>query len=247
MSTGQRPLLIADVEGLLGRYVEGCRVKDLDLYRRAVTHKSFDKTASYERLEFLGDSVLNLVVSAYLFRRYPGENEGFMTRMRTKTVNGAMLSSLCSQGTKLSEFVLRRSPPTEPGPVRRSYDPVMEDVFEAFLGAVFLEFGYATTERWLVGFLEEHVDFAQLVAHQNNAKDVLNRYCVTHHGALPKFEEVEAGGHGERRTQNKTTTVRIRNKGTVIATGVGATRKEAENQAARSALVYYDVPEGDRV
>ena len=193
-----------------------------------------------------------------------------MTRMRTKIVNGAMLADLCSKGTRLKDFVRKRrakaqhSDDDSGGEERgtklrdlvrsrkkameagdgRSYghDPVMEDVFEAFLGAMFLQFGFDTVDKWLVAFLESHVDFAHLVAHQNNPKDVLNRYFVAQHGALPTFEEAHSA------STTAAATVVIRNKiGTIVATGTGANRREAENDAARKALTYYDVPKGLRV
>ena len=272
----------SDVKAILRRYVPEAAaaqisVADVEPFRRAVTHRSYDKVASYERLEFLGDSVLALVVTAYLYRRYPAESEGFMTRMRSKLVNGAMLADLCSRGTQLKDFVRRRSASSssdsEDGPDERRqqppkkggggggggggghrrahhaqqqhpsrvYDPVMEDVFEAFVGAIFTELGYDVAETWLVGFLEDHVDFAQLVAHQNNPKDVLNQYFAKTHGALPRFEGAEPTAGAPQGT----VAARIRDRhGTVIATGTGANRKDAENAAARDALAYLDVPKG---
>jgi ribonuclease-3 len=245
MDTGSgKQLQRSDIESLLCKHVPGTHIEDLELFRRALRHRSFDAKSSYERLEFLGDAVLNLVVAAYLYRRYPGENEGFMTRMRTKLVNGAMLADLCSRGTKLGSFVLvndaKSAPDTGGEPRGRvARNAIMEDVFEAFLGATFVDRGFEVAQKWLVSFLEANVDFAQLVAHQNNPKDVLNKYFMLQHGTLPRFEEAGSGG------PTGVVCVRIRDRlGTVISTGTGANRKAAENAAARNALAYYDVATG---
>ena len=264
------------MDNIIGRHVPGCRIADVEVYRRALTHPSYCSRAgshgqqqlqegcvplqaeSYERLEFLGDAVLNLVVAGYLFERYPRENEGFMTRMRTKLVNGATLADLCGRCTRLPEFVMlskqaddaddKKKGPAAAGStsVGRGNKKVLEDAFEAFLGALYLERGFDAARRWLVGFFEENVDFAHLVAHQNNAKDVLNRYFVAHHGGtMPKYEDVPpqpgAAGGGPAAS-------RIRNKqGTVIATGFGANRREAEDAAAKSALLYFGVSKSQSI
>ena len=276
---------MADVDAIVGRHVPGCHILNIDVYRCALTHPSYCvrsgtppqqdpltlagcvplQSESYERLEFLGDAVLNLVVAGYLFQRYPRENEGFMTRMRTKLVNGATLADLCGRCTRLPEFVMlskqvddaaddvsryhRASGKTgrmkkETG--GRANKKVLEDAFEAFLGALYIEQGFEVARTWLVGFFEENVDFAHLVAHQNNAKDVLNRYMLSHHGAMPKYEDVLQTADATKRSGH--TTSRIRNKeGTVIATGTGANRREAEDAAARSALLYFGASKSDSI
>jgi ribonuclease-3 len=274
----------ADVEAFVGRHVPGCHIDNIDVYRCALTHPSYctrpgpqDAAAaaaagcvplqseSYERLEFLGDAVLNLVVAGYLFQRYPRENEGFMTRMRTKLVNGATLADLCGRCTPLPEFVMLSKQvddavdPLSPLPAStgkkvrykkeaggRANKKVLEDAFEAFLGALYLEQGFEVARTWLVGFFEDNVDFAHLVAHQNNAKDVLNRYMLSHHGAMPKYEDVPPTSTDAKRSGNIAS--RIRNKqGTVVATGFGANRREAEDAAARSALLYFGASKAESI
>jgi ribonuclease-3 len=142
-----------------------------------------------------------------------------------------MLSKQVDDATDVSPKGRRSK--KEPG--GRANKKVLEDAFEAFLGAIYLEQGFEVAKTWLVGFFEENVDFAHLVAHQNNAKDVLNRYMLSHHGAMPKYEDVP-----QTATEAKRFASRIRNKqGTVVATGFGANRREAEDAAARSALLYF--------
>jgi len=239
----------SDVDAMLLRHLPGGALVDaraLDLYQRAVVHRSYTcrgdakreranatcpagtlplQPTSYERLEFLGDAVLGLVTAAYLFERYPGEDEGFMTRMRTKLVNGRMLAELCRRHTPLPLFIASE-PTSADGTSSSADDPrVLEDVLEAFLGALYIDRGFDAARRWLVGFLEENVDFAELVATQDNAKSVLNRHYSQHHGFIPEVQELADG------------VVRlVTPSGAVIATGSGATRRDAENVAVRKAL-----------
>lgn len=239
----------SDIDALLAAYAgAGVACRDPGLYLKALTHRSYctRKNESFlsgntlcppgcvplqrdsnERLEFLGDAVLYLVTSAYLLERYPGCDEGFLTRMRTKLVCGSMLAGLC-RASGLHRFIIM-SQQTEDAQGRGAR-AVLEDAYEAFLGALYLDAGYDAAHRWLVGFLEAHVDFAQLVNSQNNPKDVLNRYMQRNLGALPTFEEGEGAA------------VVVRHRGTVVASGAGPTRREAEDDAARKALAYFNVP-----
>ena len=264
-----KPIGETDVTKILERFLprEKARCGDLSLYRRAMVHRSAatrgspgtrglsgkvslqpkgGSCGSYERLEFLGDAVLGLVTASYLFERYPNEDEGFMTRMRTKLINGKMLAELCLKHTTLPGFVVASSahlrPPTEDEntdtkPGACATRSVLEDVFEAFLGAMFIDLGFDAVRCWLVGFLEENVDFADLVSHQDSVKAVLNRHCMRNLGFLPETQELSgpsspAGAVVRLVTPN----------GTVISTGSGASRKEAEDVAVRRALSYYSVP-----
>ena len=254
---------VGDVGALLARFLppSEAEARDLSLYQRAMVHRSYSvkdaarlrerneacppgrlpiQQGSYERLEFLGDAVLGLVTASYLFDRYPDADEGFMTRMRTKLINGRMLAELCERHTTLPEFVAVAPPPRKTeADVDKEKDKensrhVLEDVFEAFLGAIFVDRGFDVARRWLVGFLEENVDFAELVSHQDNAKAVLNRHCMRNLGFVPELQEVgERGGETVVRLVTPT--------GAVVSTGAGPGRREAEESAVRSALRYYSV------
>lgn len=230
---GCRLMSAADVSGVLSRYLTGddAQPRDATLFQRALVHRTCAArsprepreprgcAASYERLEFLGDAVLSLVTATYLYERYPREDEGFLSRMRTKLINGRMLASLCAR-TDLPAFISAGSEGLA------TASATLEDVFEAFLGAIYLDRGMDAARRWLVGFLEDHVDFAELAANQDTAKAMLNRHYMRHHGFVPQVEEIDVG------------VVRLRHPetGAVISTGSGACRRDAEDQAVRRAL-----------
>lgn len=264
---------------ILRRYGNDHPVRDVSLYRKALTHRSYCtrknenfvdgnvacppgclplQEHSNETLEFLGDAVLNLVTASYLFERYPDENEGFLTRMRTKLVNGVKLAELCRAAGIGQYFVISRQ--IEEGHGRMS-KKVLEDCFESFLGAMFVDAGYPVTYKWLVCFLESHVDFPSLVATHQSYKGNLTEYLKKAYNEMPCFTDVAArhvlatataataggnvsengsGSGGSEEIDNfpEYTVCVSRRDGLVLSTGSGHTKKDAENEAARKALLY---------
>jgi ribonuclease-3 len=187
--------------------------------------------ADNERLEFLGDAVLYLAISDYLYERYGGQDEGFMTRIRSRLVAGDMLAGLADQHTCLGRLAMRRlkKPADEAsGPTRAR---ICEDAFEAFLGAMHLGIGFDAARAWLVAFLEANVDFARLVATQHAPKDALHRKSRRFGLGKVMFDVVNSRDCGQ-----VTASVRDAATGIVVATGVGRTRRLAEDAAARNAL-----------
>ena len=234
------PLRTTDVVDLLKRYLPKGdpepNIRDLTIYQRAMIHRSCRVESSYERLEFLGDAVLNLATASYLFERYPNSDEGFMTCMRTQLIKGTMLARLCQKHTNLPSFIAIKGKKDLPG-------NVLEDVFEAFLGAVYRDSGYEVAKKWLVGLWESNVDFSELAAKQDGPKAILNRYCKRNHGFIPTIEILGDG-------KGVVCGVRVLTPdGTVISTGISPEsmkddsaankRKKAEEIAVKKALEYY--------
>jgi ribonuclease III len=230
---------------------------DLNIYRMAFVHKSYCtrrnenfingnihcpqdclalQECSNERLEFLGDSVLNLIVAQYLYERFPDSEEGFLTKIRTRLVNGQMLATL-SEKIGLDRYVIISKQIEENG--GRKNNKILEDVFEAFLGALFLDFGekgFSVAGEFIIDIIESNIDFSELITSNHNYKDMLLKYFQHTLNHLPKFYEVSV----DNKNNSKQYTVCIKNKnGLVIATGNGTNKKQAENQAARNGLIYY--------
>lgn len=240
-------------------------VHNINTFRKALTHRSYCtrknenfiegnaecptdclplQEESSERLEFLGDAVLNLVVADYLFQRYPDENEGFLTKMRSKLVNGEMLKELCLL-TGLNAYVLISKQIEESG--GRRAKNVLEDCFEAFVGAMFIdagrdERGYAIAFQWITNFIEANIDFADLVAQYNSYKDMLTKYFQHAYNSFPCYDVDETYETDDKRdngeAQSYTVCIRTR-EGLIVGTGSGSSKKTAENEAARKALVYF--------
>lgn len=189
---------------------------------------------SNERLELLGDAVLGLIVAEYLYERFPEENEGFLTRLRSKIVNGTMLSELSARLGLDRHVIVSRQIEDAGG---RRNKKVLEDAFEAFIGAMYLTLqDYEATRDWFVAFLEDSVDVSQLVLTQNNHKDMLVKYFQHNFNAAPQF--LDAPSPGSNRVA-----VMVRGvNGSVIGAGSGSTRRHAEEDAAKAALRYFGAP-----
>lgn len=251
---------------------------NLNLYRNAFVHRSYCtmknadfetgnercppeclplQEMSYERLEFLGDAILGMIVARYLYERYPDQNEGFLSKMRTKIVNGKMLGHLAKE-IGFPKFAII-SKQIEESQGRDNYK-TMEDIFEAFIGAIYMDFqddtikitdksiskvepftgaGYHLAEVWVITILERLLDFAELIQSKTNFKDMLVRYMQHSFQDAPRFFEVSIDiKHGKK---NFTYCVKDR-AGLVIGTANGISKKDAENNAARAALIYYRQP-----
>jgi ribonuclease-3 len=267
-----------DLDNLLNNNgLKDLEVKNINLYRVAFVHKSyctmknadFDKSnancptdclplqdMSYERLEFLGDSLLGMIVTNYLYLRFPDQNEGFLSKIRTKIVNGRMLGYL-SEKVGLPKFAIISKQVEESGG-RNNYK-IMEDLFEAFLGALYLDFqtdtdivslppniritpssgaGYYIVESWIIYIIENYIDFCELIRIKNNYKDMLVSHMLHYLQDVPQFKELNITTKDNMRIFNYC----IKDKnGSIIATSTGNTKKEAENNVSKEALLYYNV------
>lgn len=246
-----------DIRGIVAEYAPGAPGGDdvadaagLDVFRRAFVHRSYclRKNESYadgnagrppgcvplqgesnERLEFLGDAVLGLVVGDYLFQRYPSQSEGFLTQLRTKLVNGRRLAEFAA-AAGLGRFVLLSRQVEDAG--GRDNEKVLEDCFEAFVGALFVRGGFELSRAWIVGLAEACVDFAGLVAETHSYKDSLVKHVQHAYNRAPRFVDAPSDAPG-------TVVVCLRdprNEAAVLAIGRGPNRRAAENDAARAAL-----------
>jgi len=233
---------------------------DINFYRRAFIHKSYItrkndnfksgnlncpdncmplQEESSERLEFLGDSILNLTVAKYVFERYPQMNEGFLTNMRTKLVNGKMLAWLGSK-LNLGKYVIISKQIDENN--GRQNKNILEDAFESFIGAILLDNdaknnnGFQVAENWIVSVIEKFVDFSELIHKTENFKDTLIKYCQHTFQWIPKFYEINI----DEVYNKKIHTVCVKNDaGDIIGIGKNINRKSAEIDAAEKGLHFY--------
>ena len=119
--------------------------KDASLIERAVTHRSFSADHN-ERLEFLGDSVLNLIIGEYLFSNFPQEEEGFLTKVRAKLVNRNALS-LVAENISLGELLIISS--SVPKSITHNSKSMLSDALEALIGAIYLDKGIETCKNFI--------------------------------------------------------------------------------------------------
>lgn len=204
----RRMFSISDLKSLVYRYIR----PDVHIlfhpahtlhFEKAFTHRTLDETSSYERLEFLGDSVASCVLTSYIFRRYANEDEAFLTRLRSKLISGKVYADVSKQ-IGLTTW-LRVAPGDDHLTIKPS---VQEDVFESFVGAMFLTYGFPLTEMWIVSAFEEHTDMATIVRQTLNPKERLMNYCLAMHGAKPEVEVSElADGRFSARVKHPETLV----------------------------------------
>lgn len=207
--------------------VLGVTITNLQLYIVALTHPSAVRyfqlqTHSYERLEFLGDSIIGFVVANWLFQTFPQADEGMMTQMRTRLVSGETLGKLsCSLG--LPGFVLM-SPRAAAAPRKLK---VMADVFESLVGAMYLDAGMLAAKEFILRTIGTYVSLQELLTNKN-FKEQLLQTCHRLKVDLPIYDVVanDAGVF----------TVQVSVDGK-RASGRGSTKKEAEQSAAWNVLM----------
>ena len=250
----------------------------MDLYRRALTHKSVLKhvkwalennrvvlpymTESFERMEYLGDACLNLVTGNLIFDRYPDKDEGFMTRLRTKLVR----SSTCVVFAK--KIGLGRHVLTAANVVRIKdadgvviNDKVLEDSFEALIGAIYKDLGFSYVELFLLKLINENINFDSLIANDDNFKDIIMRFTQSNGYELPIYDTVSVEGP----PYNRIFTVKVSLKKGIprefelvsgpstipipiiihkaydrpsLGLGTGPTKKEAEQNACKNCICH---------
>jgi ribonuclease-3 len=195
--------------------------------------------ADNEQIEFVGDSLLGCVIALYLQERYPDQDEGFLTRLRTRLVNNKQLGELAQKIGFQSWLVLSRHQ-EEVCNGRRNLR-ILGSMLEAWVGAMYLDIcetnpgaAFTRVRTWLINLFETQVDFVSLIAEDNNFKDQLLKYYQANYHTPPRYKEVLVEGP----LHDRTFTMGVLSpEGTVVATATARNKKVAEQEASRRALV----------
>jgi ribonuclease-3 len=198
------------------------------LLQRALTHRSYS-TAHNERLEFLGDSVLNCAVAKYLYSAYPDLAEGDLSRLRSNLVNQQTLAILAQQ-LNLGELLLLGEGEIKSAGFRRP--SILADVLEALFGAVMLDSDFAAAEKVVLSLYVPFIARADLKSLGKDAKTLLQEYLQGRKLALPKYDVIEI--KGEAHAQTFVVSCGIAQLG-LNTQGEGASRRIAEQIAAERA------------
>jgi ribonuclease-3 len=197
-----------------------------ELLELALTHRSVSGNRNNERLEFLGDSILGMLVAEYLFRHFPREKEGRLTRLRASLVNQDMLARLARE-LQLGDFLRLGSGELKSGGFRR--DSILADAFEAILGAVFLDSGNLDVCReQLYRWYGEHLAKVDAASPAKDPKSRLQEYLQAHHRELPVYQVLEVTGADH--DQHFRVSCEVNGGGRVE--GEGVSRRYAEQAAA---------------
>ena len=216
--------------------VLGFSFKDPSLLRQALVHRSYcnenglDPSESYERLEFLGDAVLELAVSTELYRRFPDADEGRLTKIRSSLVRRETLSQIARRMDLGSYLLVGKGFETTNG---RQQHSVLAAAFEALVAAIYIDQGNEFTRQFILRLLDfELVQAEQEGGPPENPKSVLQEMVQGRGLDPPKYNLVSSEGpdHGP------VFTVDVLVDGQVVGTGAGGKKSEAEGAAAQAAL-----------
>jgi ribonuclease-3 len=207
------------------------RFRDPRVLDMALTHPSYAAehpgAMSYDRLEFLGDSVLGFVVSERLYRYLPDADEGELTHRKHHAVSGDALAA-AAERLGLADLVLLGKGAAAAGERRRT--SVLENVFEAVVGAIYLDGGLEAASDFVVRVLAER--FVSDVARETDPKSALQQHTQASGSGLPEYRVTSTEGPPHRRTF----TVDVLIDGVVAGTGSGRSKQAAEKAAASHAL-----------
>lgn len=202
---------------------------NLALYKQAFLHSSSYKaaTSNNERLEYLGDAVLDAVISEILFNRFPKKTEGFLTETRAKIVSRKNLGQI-AKNMGIEEYLKLLNKNI----IINTSSSILGNTLEALIGAVYLDAGYKKTYKFIVHkIVKPHIDLEKLVATEFNFKSRLVEWCQKHSKQLA-FEIID-----EKEFYNyRIFKAQIVIDSKVIAFGEGRNKKSAENEAARKAV-----------
>lgn len=214
--------------------------KDRHVFTQAFRHRSivdselYESHETYERLEFLGDAVLDLIVTEILFEKYPTENEGFLTKLRSKIVKGDTLAAIAEnlEFHKVLEVGERSS-----GQGIEFSKSILADVYESVVAAIYISKGYSFTFSFVLSNVNRFLDFEILENKIDNYKSVLMEHFQSESASLPIYEVISEEGPGH----DKTFQVGVYFEGEQLGSGSGKSKKKAEQAAAKKAIEKLDV------
>ncbi len=200
-----------------------------DLITEALTHKSYKKPYNNERLEFLGDAVLDLIVGEYLFKKFPKEDEGVLSKIRASLVNEKGFTKL-ALNINLGESLLISG--AEENNKGRTKPSLLSNAFEAVIGAIYLESGLEVTANIATRLIEDAYESIDLNSLSKDFKTALQELTQADFGETPNYKLIRAFGPDHKKEFE--IAVELQNK--IIASALGRSKKEAQQKAAQIAL-----------
>lgn len=211
----------------------GYRFKDLSLLERALTHRSClnqpGVTESYERMEFLGDAILEMLISVYLFNKYPDKMEGYLTAARSAVVRTESLSEVCKVNGFSTYIRMSKGEEATGG---RNNASILEDVIESLIGSIYLDGGLDEARKFFEKFIIPTAKDIMAVGQLKDPKSSLQEKVQAQGLPSPVYQTLGEKGLDH----NKTFEVAVYVDGRQIASGSGRSKQEAEQKAAQKAL-----------
>ncbi len=210
--------------------------RDKNLLKQAFIHRSYinenprSGLAHNERLEFLGDAVLELIVTDFLYKKYPNKQEGELTSYRAALVNAQIIGSIAMNDLEMNDFMLlSKGEAKDTGRARLS---ILADAYEAFLGALYLDQGYAVCDTFVRETILIKTEEVMKKGLWKDPKSLIQEKVQEHIGVTPLYKvQQEVGPDHDKRF-----VVAVYFGAEKIAEGEGKSKQEAEQQAAEAAL-----------
>jgi len=208
------------------------KFKNIELLKTAFTHTSYaheNKVQSNEKLEFLGDAILEFVVSNYLYKNYNKLKEGEMTKVRATVVCEKSLYKIASKYHFDKLLYLGKSEKLSGGSQKPA---ILADSVEAVIAAIFTDSGLEQAEKFIISNLQDEIDEASKNVGQKDYKTVLQEELQKHGSVKIEYSIIKEEGPDH----DKTFVAEVKCNEKYLATGIGNTKKQAEMEAARQAL-----------
>lgn len=203
--------------------------KNINLLKEAITHKSIKSSINNERLEFLGDAVLDLIVGEYLYHKFNTQSEGDLSKLRASLVNEDSLAKIAKE-LNLGEFLYLS--PAEENNGGRDKQSLISDALEALMGAIYLESGLDRVKVIFIDLLEKNFPDINLNSLTKDYKTTLQEVTQAQIGTAPKYELISSSGPDHK----KSFEMAVLLNGKEIARATGNSKKAAEQACALKAL-----------
>lgn len=206
--------------------------KNKDLIIEALTHKSYKKVFNNERLEYLGDAVLNLIVGEFLFNKFPSSNEGELSKIRASLVNEKGFTKLAI-AINLGDYIYLSE--AEDRNLGRKKASILSDAFEAIMGAIYIESGLAVLKPMILRLLDENYDEINLNELFSDYKTALQEVTQAKFGAIPVYKLESAIGPDHEKEFELSLWINDKH----YATAKGKSKKLAQQASAKIVLEQF--------
>lgn len=231
-STREGKTSLPDIQDIIGYRFRNESLLEISLTHRSYSHSSDSDTLSNERLEFLGDSVLGLVIAEQLYRDHPSMQEGELTKTKALLVNEATLAEIGKE-IRLNDYMKLAMEEDRSG--GRDRPSIISDTVESVIGAVFLDGGIEAARDMVLRLIYTRKEEIISDASRRNFKGELLELAQARGEGLPRYDVVSERGPDHE----KVFRIEVYVEGRMVGTGSGSTKKEAEQKAAAVALEQY--------
>jgi len=207
----------------------GYQFKQPERLLLALTHRSYGNQNN-ERLEFLGDSIVNMVIAEHLYQHFEKAREGQLSRLRARMVKGVTLAEI-GREFKLGQYLRLGSGELKSGGFRR--ESILADAIESIIGAIYLDSDFYTCREQVLRWFEQRLKRLDIQDTQKDPKTRLQEYLQSRQFPLPNYEVISVDGQAHNQTFHVSCALPSLDRKT---NGTGSSRRIAEQEAARNAL-----------